>query len=351
VGVQRVAAGTLVTTVGDPGIDTGLVLGATRWSVSGRRTLVSTFERLAADVRAGLRQSPPTLPARWFYDERGSNLFDEITRLPEYYPTRRETEILLNHAAEIAELTEAATLIELGSGTSAKTRLLLDAFSRRGPLVFVPIDISVEVLTGAAQRIADDYPAVTVHGLVADLDDPLGELPGSPGERLVAFLGGTIGNYTPPGRSAFFTRLRESLDPGDHLLLGADLKKDPYRLIAAYDDSAGVTAEFNRNLIEVLRRELDGEGIGPADFEHIARWNDEVGQIEMWLRAMCDVHACFRAIDLEWDLPEGEEMLTEISMKFDLPVLHGELARHGFELAKAWTDAAGDFSLSLLVVR
>lgn len=340
-----------MTTLRDPAAESALLLDPTRWSVSGRRTVLSTADRLAADVHAGLTQSPPTLPARWFYDERGSKLFDDITRLPEYYPTRRETEILVEHAADVVTLTAATTLVELGSGTSAKTRLLLDAFSQRGALTFVPIDISVEMLTATAQRIADDYPAVTVQAIVADLDDPFGRLPGAPGERLVAFLGGTIGNYNAEGRAAFFARLRDSLDPGDHVLLGADLKKDPARLVAAYDDSAGVTAEFNRNLIEVLRRELDATGLDPADFDHVARWNDEVGQIEMWLRARREIRATFRAIDLEWSLPKGEEMLTEISTKFDLPSLHDELALHGFGLTKPWTDPAGDFSLSLLVAR
>ncbi|HWC35432.1 MAG TPA: L-histidine N(alpha)-methyltransferase [Mycobacteriales bacterium] len=312
---------------------------------------MSAAERLAADVRIGLRQDPPTLPARWFYDERGSQLFDDITRLPEYYPTRRETEILVEHSADIVALSAARTLVELGSGTSAKTRLLLNAFSHRGPLTFVPIDISVEVLMTAAQQIADDYPSVTVNGLVADLDDNLGHLPGQPGERLVAFLGGTIGNYAAAGRSAFFRRLRESLDAGDHFLLGADLKKDPARLVAAYDDSAGVTAAFNRNLIAVLHRELDAEGLDPSDFEHVARWNEDLGQIEMWLRATQDLSVHFRAIDLDWKLAAGAEMLTEISVKFDLPSLHDELSRHGFDLVRSWTDAAGDFSLSLAVAR
>ncbi|MGN6475119.1 MAG: L-histidine N(alpha)-methyltransferase [Mycobacteriales bacterium] len=337
-----------MTTLGEPGT---LVLDETRWSVSARRTQLSRTDRLAADVRAGLTQTPPTLPARWFYDEYGSKLFDEITRLPEYYPTRRETEILVAHATDIAAATQATTLIELGSGTSAKTRLLLDAFTHRGPLTFVPVDISVEVLTAAAQQIADDYPAVTVHGLVADLDDPFGRLPGSLGDRLVAFLGGTIGNYSPAGRAAFFDRLRQSLASGDHFLIGADLRKDPRRLVAAYDDSAGVTAEFNRNLIEVLRRELDAHGLDPADFAHIARWNETAGQIEMWLRAVRDVRAHFRAIDLDWSMPAGAEMLTEISTKFELTALHDELERHGFDPVEAWTDPARDFSLSLVVVR
>lgn len=341
-----------MTTVGEPSAHTEqLVLDATRWSVSARRTQLSRAERLAADVRTGLAQTPPTLPARWFYDERGSKLFDEITRLPEYYPTRRETQILLERAADIVTATRATTLIELGSGTSAKTRLLLDAFTRRGALTFVPVDISVEVLTAAAQQIADDYPAVTVHGLVADLDDTLGRLPGRAGERLVAFLGGTIGNYPAEGRAAFFDRVREPLDSGDHFLLGADLRKDPRRLVAAYDDSAGVTARFNLNLIEVLRRELDADGLDAEDFEHVARWNPEVGQIEMWLRAVRDVRAHFRSIDLHWSMPAGGQMLTEISMKFELTTLHAELAQHGFDVVEGWTDAGGDFSLSLAVVR
>lgn len=324
-----------------------------RWSVIERRRGASPFERLAEDVRSGLRQQPPTLPARWFYDERGSTLFDQITRLPEYYPTRRETEILTAHADEIAELTGARTLVELGSGTSEKTRLLLDAFSRRGQLRFVPVDVSVEVLTEAARSIAREYDEVTVEAIVADFDEPLAPLPreptgqGAPGKRLVAFLGGTVGNFAAASRAAFFARLRAALEPGDHLLLGADLKKDPDRLVAAYDDAAGVTAEFNRNLINVLSRDLDATGLWVEDFAHIARWNADRGRIEMWLRATRDVHALFRAIDLHWDFPAGAQMLTEISTKFDLPVLHAEMGRRGFTIAQAWTDQAGDFSVTL----
>jgi L-histidine N-alpha-methyltransferase len=324
-----------------------ITIGDDRWSVAQRDLGKPVAERLADDVRAGLKLTPPTLPARWFYDERGSILFDQITRLPEYYPTRRETEILTAHADDIADLTGATTLVELGSGTSEKTRLLLDAFSRRGPLRFVPIDVSVEVLTDAARTIAAEYEKVDVEAIVADFDESLAPLPGQSGERLVGFLGGTIGNLAPAGRAAFFARLRGALAPGDHLLLGADLKKDADRLVAAYDDSAGVTAEFNRNLIAVLARDLDATGLSPDDFEHVARWNAERGRIEMWLRATRDVHADFRAIDLHWDFAAGNEMLTEISTKFDLPVLHGELIRRGFRIAESWTDCAGDFSLTL----
>jgi L-histidine N-alpha-methyltransferase len=334
-----------------PGVEPGLVLGAGQWSVTERRGRLTAAERLAADVRAGLRQHPPTLPARWFYDERGSRLFEQITELPEYYPTRRETEILTSRAAEIATLTTATTLVELGSGTSAKTRLLLDALTASQPITFAPIDVSAEVLTTAARAVAAEYPTVVVRAVVGDFDDPLGPLPGTPGRRLVAFLGGTIGNLEAAGRAAFFGRLRAAMAAGDHFLLGADLKKDPRRLVAAYDDSAGVTAEFNRNLIEVLRRELAAVGLSAADFEHVARWNDEAGRIEMWLRAVRAVHARFPSIDLDWDLAAGEEMLTEISVKFDLPALHAELAASGFVPTRAWTDEAADFSLSLLAAR
>jgi L-histidine N-alpha-methyltransferase len=330
---------------------TALVLDATRWSIIERLSGRTVEQRLADDVRHGLAQHPPTLPARWFYDERGSRLFDEITRLPEYYPTRRETEILEAQAADIAALSAATTLVELGSGTSEKTRILLAAFTAKRPLLFVPVDVSVEVLAEAAQRIAATYPGVTVQAIVADFDDALTALPGEPGRRLVAFLGGTVGNLDTDARGSFYRRLRGAMAPGDHLLLGADLRKDPARLVAAYDDSAGVTAAFNRNLIEVLRRELHADGLHSDDFEHIARWNDEDSRIEMWLRAARDVDAVFPTLDLDWHLRAGEEMLTEISVKFDLSGLHAELAAHDLVVTRCWTDSAGDFSLSLVTAR
>jgi len=304
--------------------------------------------RIAADVQAGLWQTPPTLPARWFYDERGSRLFDEITRLPEYYPTRRETEILRAHADDIVELAGATTLLELGSGTSTKTRVLLEAFSRNGRgLHFVPIDVSAGILAESAEIINRDYPSVTVAPLVADFNEPYGPLPGAPGERLVIFLGGTIGNFDDEERAAFLTRLRAGLAAGDHFLLGADLVKAPSRLVSAYDDTAGVTAEFNRNLIEVLRTELDAEGLYVDDFQHVARWNPARQRIEMWLRARRDVAAHFRALNRDWKLAAGTEMLTEISVKFRLPELHDELERHGLKPVRSWTDQYGDFSLTL----
>jgi L-histidine N-alpha-methyltransferase len=304
--------------------------------------------RLAADVRAGLWQTPPSLPARWFYDERGSRLFDEITRLPEYYPTRRETEILRRHSLDIARLTGATTLVELGSGTSTKTRLLLAAFTAGGRSIeFVPVDVSAETLTDAADALAHDFPRATVRPVVADFTEPLAALPGHPGQRLVIFLGGTIGNFDEGQRAEFLSHIRAVLAPGDHFLLGADLVKPPSRLLAAYDDSAGVTAEFNRNLIEVLRAELGAEGLYVDDFQHVARWNPAQHRVEMWLRARRDVAVHFRAIERDWKLPAGAEMLTEISVKFRVPQLRAELDQHGLRPGPTWTDPDGDYSLTL----
>jgi L-histidine N-alpha-methyltransferase len=305
-------------------------------------------EQIAHDVRVGLTDDPPWLPARWFYDEKGSLLFDDITGLEEYYPTRRETEILAAHSRDIAELSGATALVELGAGTSTKTRLLLDAFTAGSkPLLFVPLDISAEVLTHAAQTIAADYPTVTVEAHVADFSKDLGTLPGEPGRRLVAFLGGTIGNFNSEDRAEFFARLRRAMSSGDHLLLGADLVKDADRLVAAYDDSAGITAAFNRNIIDVVARELGADGLVADDFDHVARWNPQKSQIEMWLRARQDVEAHFPSLDLTWRLPAGGELLTEISVKFTLAHLQAELADGGFETVQSWTDEAGDFSLTL----
>jgi L-histidine N-alpha-methyltransferase len=288
------------------------------------------------------------MPPRWFYDERGSLLFDEITRLPEYYPTRRETEILRAHSAEVADLTAATALIELGSGLSTKTRLLLSAFAARGgPLLFVPLDVSVEVMTDAAETIGAEHPRFEVRPMAADFTDDFGTLPGTPGRRLVAFLGGTIGNFDEHQRADFLDRLRAALVPGDHLLLGTDLIKSASRLIAAYDDSAGVTAAFNRNLLEVLRRELGASGLYADDFEHVARWNPQRSRVEMWLRARRPVHVHFAALERDWDLQAGDELLTEVSTKFDLGALRSELGGSGFAPVRSWTDTADDYALTL----
>ncbi|MEE3849936.1 L-histidine N(alpha)-methyltransferase [Gordonia sp. LSe1-13] len=307
---------------------------------------------LAADAVAGLWSNPPTLPTKWLYDERGSLLFDEITRLPEYYPTRRETEILHARATEIAALTDAATLVEFGSGTSTKTRLLLQAFADRAAadgrsFTYVPLDVSTEILESSASELAQDFPGIRIEPTVADFTAPDMTLPPSDGPRIVVFLGGTIGNFDDAMRAAFLSRLAKTLDQGDYFLLGADLIKDTGRLVAAYNDKAGVTADFNRNMIEVLRRGLDAHGLYVDDFDHIARWNPARHRIEMWLRARRDVDVYFTAVERRWQLARGAEVLTEISTKFDRTDLADELAEAGVVVEHQWTDDKGDFLLTL----
>jgi len=301
---------------------------------------------LLADVRAGLGARPRRLSPRWLYDDRGSELFDAITRLPEYYPTRREREILVDHAAEIAALTKADTLVELGSGTSEKTGLLLDALDQAGNLQrFIPLDVSEATLRAAAAGIADTYPALTVRAVVGDFVDHVGRLPVG-GRRLVAFLGGTIGNLGPSERASLLADLAGGLAPGDALLLGTDLVKDPARLVAAYDDGAGVTAEFNRNLLHMLNREL-GANFVPERFQHLARWNAEQQWIEMRLRSIGTQSVRLPGVEMEIEFLDGEEVLTEISAKFHREGIEAELAVAGLRLAEWWTDTAGDYALSL----
>lgn len=313
-----------------------------RWSVEVRRA--PDPARLAAEVRHGLAQTPVTIPPKWFYDEKGSQLFDAITELEEYYPTRTEQAILEAHAEELPLV---GTLVELGAGYSRKTQLLLSSLTRDGrALLFVPLDVSEEPLHDAAVRITEDFPTVTVQGIVADFDDEVAPLPGTPGDRMVAFLGSTIGNLTPGPRHAFLQRLYRATDPGDLFLLGADLVKDPDRLVRAYDDAAGVTAAFNKNVLAVLARELDAD-LDAEEFDHVAVYDAEHERIEMRLRSRRDQVVAIRSLDLQWRLVEGEEILTETSAKFRIEGLRAELAAAGFEVLTTWTDDAGDFSLTL----
>ncbi|HWC38720.1 MAG TPA: L-histidine N(alpha)-methyltransferase [Acidimicrobiales bacterium] len=301
---------------------------------------------LRTEARAGLTASPKELSPKWFYDERGCELFEAITGLPEYYPTRREQEILDEHARSIAELTGADTVVELGSGTSAKTRTLLDAFVGRGHLEqFVAFDLSEPTLRAAAASIAEEYPGVAVHAVVGDFDHHLGELAGG-GRRLIAFLGGTIGNLGPDRRASFLKELASSLGPRDTFLLGTDLVKDVARLEAAYDDRAGVTAMFNLNVLAVLNREL-GADFDLERFEHVARFDREQEWIEMLLRSTADQVVTLADLDLTISFEAGEEMRTEISAKFRRSDLEAEMQAAGLELAHWWTDEAGDFALSL----
>ena len=301
---------------------------------------------LRHDARIGLTSTPKHLPPKWFYDERGSQLFDDITRLEEYYPTRRETEILEREAASIAARTGADTLLELGSGTSTKTKLLLDALAAKGTLArIVAFDVCEPVLVEAGEELVDRYPGTHVHAIVGDFEHHLALLPTN-GSTLVAFLGGTIGNLGPVERARFLRDLAARLHPGDWLLLGTDLVKDPARLVRAYDDAAGVTAEFNRNVLHVLNRELDGD-LEPERFAHVALWNAEQQWIEMHLRAEGAQHARLEVLDLDVDFADGELLHTEISAKFTEERIAEELSAAGLEVDEVLTDAARDFALTL----
>jgi L-histidine N-alpha-methyltransferase len=303
-------------------------------------------EALRADALAGLTATPKELPPRWFYDERGSELFDRITRLPEYYPTRAERAILEARAPEIAAAAGADVLVELGSGTSEKTRLLLTAMREAGTLRrFVPFDVDPSVLRLAGDALAEEYPGLEVDGVVGDFTRHLGELP-TDGRRMVAFLGSTIGNLAPAERAAFLTDLAATLRPGDSFLLGTDLVKDENRLVRAYDDAEGVTAEFNRNVLLVLNRELKAD-FDPEAFAHVAVWDTEHEWIEMRLRSVRDQQVNVAALDLGVAFAAGEEMRTEISAKFRRQGVERELVAAGLAMTRWWTDPAGDFGLSL----
>ncbi|TQN35654.1 L-histidine N-alpha-methyltransferase [Blastococcus colisei] len=303
---------------------------------------------LRADALTGLTAMPKSLPPRWFYDERGSVLFDEITRLPEYYPTRAERAILAARAGEIAAASRAEVLVELGSGTSEKTRLLLTALRDAGTLTrFVPCDVDPSVLRAAGESITAEYPGVEVEAVVGDFTMHLGELPRA-GRRMVAFLGSTIGNLEPQLRAAFLAEVAATLEPGDSFLLGTDLVKDAGRLVRAYDDSAGVTAEFNRNVLSVLNREL-GARFDPSSFEHVAVWDPSEEWIEMRLRSRVEQTVHVAGLGLDVPFAAGEEMRTEVSAKFRQERVEEELAAAGLTSTHWWTDPAGDFGVSLSV--
>ncbi|GAA5196305.1 L-histidine N(alpha)-methyltransferase [Rugosimonospora acidiphila] len=301
---------------------------------------------LRADVAAGLTATPKRLPPKWFYDARGSDLFEEITRLPEYYPTRTERAILAEHADQIAELTGAKTLVELGSGSSEKTRLLLDALTAHGTLgTFIPLDVSASALRDAVAQLATDYPGLTVRGIVADFTRHLAAIPRG-GSRLVAFLGGTVGNLVPAERAPFLSDLRATLEEDEFLLLGTGLVTEPAIVVPAYDDAAGVTADFNRNVLRVINRELDARFDVDA-FDHVALWDADQECIEMRLRARADMRVPIPGLDLTVGFSAGEELRTETSAKFRRETLERELVAAGFALERWWTDPAGLFAVSL----
>ena len=308
----------------------------------------SAFEALCRDVRAGLQGTPKSLPPKWFYDSVGSDLFDQITRLPEYYPTRAEAEILRARAAEIASVAGADTLVELGSGTSEKTRVLLDALHTGGSLRrFVPFDVDASMLSAASKSIQGEYPGIEIAAVCGDFEEHLAKIP-TGGRRLFVFLGSTIGNLKPAAREEFLTGLAAALQPGDSLLLGTDLVKDTGRLVAAYDDGAGVTAQFNRNVLTVINRELNADFDVDA-FHHVATWNPDEERMEMSLRCDRAQRVHIAALNMTVDFEAGEQVLTEVSCKFRKAGVADELAQAGLRLTQWWTDSAGDFGLSLSV--
>jgi len=315
-------------------------------SVDVHLTAADLRAALEHDVRSGLTAPAKSIPPVWFYDEEGSRLFEEITLLPEYYPTRAERALLEHHAPAIARMAKADTLVELGAGACSKTRVLLDAMAADGPLVrYLPFDVSDEFLREAASGLLADYEGLEVQAVVGDFHQHLGEIPAL-GRRLVAFLGGTIGNLAPEQRRRFFFDLNCAMGSEDHLLLGTDLVKDPAHIVAAYDDPAGVTAEFNRNVLRVLNDQL-GADFDPGSFEHVARWNETEEWIEMRLRASGSQVVHIADLDLEITFADGEELLTEISAKFTPQRVDDELVAADFVVDGMWGADDGEFLLTL----
>jgi L-histidine N-alpha-methyltransferase len=303
-------------------------------------------QRMRADALSGLRADAKSIPPVWFYDERGSQLFEQITRLPEYYPTRAERLLLEEYAPTIAELSKADTLVELGAGACNKTRVLLSALQQFGTLAkYVPFDVSDEFLRDAASSLSGEYDGLAVHLVIGDFSEHLAEIP-IDGRRMVAFLGGTIGNLDPAQRARFLFDLNCSMSSNDSLLLGADLVKDRGRLVAAYDDAAGVTAEFNKNVLRVLNVQLGGN-FDPDLFTHVALWNEEEQWIEMRLQAEEAAEITLEDAGISVNLAKGEEILTEISAKFTPARIEEELGAAGFVIDGMWGAAEGEFLLTL----
>jgi L-histidine N-alpha-methyltransferase len=298
------------------------------------------------DIRRAFSNRPLVLPPKWLYDDRGSELFDQITRLAPYYPTEAERSILADRAGEIAALTGADTIIELGSGTSDKTRTLLDAFHNTGQLrKFSPLDVSEATLVEAASMLAERYGGIEVHALVGDFTRHLSHLPDGD-QRLVAFLGGTVGNFYVEERRAFLGALADTLNDDEWLLVGVDLVKSADRILDAYNDSGGVTARFIKNALAVLNHSL-GSDFDLEAYDYVPMWDALEERVDMRLRATVPQLVRIDGLDLDVELGEGEELRVEISTKFRPERLRSELDEAGFELAELWTDANDDFGLAL----
>ena len=308
------------------------------------------LDTLVEDVRDGLTRPLKELPPKYFYDERGSELFDRITTLPEYYPARCERQILNRHSPEIVEESDAEELVELGSGTASKTRALLYAMAGNGSLRrYVPFDFDPSVVEACAAELIELYPGLEVHGVVGDFGRDLACIPAGD-QRLFAFLGGTIGNLLPHERAAFLGGLREQMDEDDRLVIGTDLIKDRSVLEAAYNDRAGVTAEFNRNILRVINSGLDAD-FDPEAFEHVAFFDEANSWIEMRLRANGAQQVRIDGADLEVTFADGEEIRTEISAKFTREAVERELKAADLRLDEFFTDGSRLFGLAFARAR
>ena len=303
---------------------------------------------LASDVMEGLLSMPKTLPPKWFYDARGSELFDRITELDEYYPTRRERALLEEIGEHLADATRAGEVVELGSGSSTKTPLLLDPLHEGGHLRrYVPVDVSASAVLAAAPGLAERYPDMEITACICDFTRHFGQLEkATDAPRLVAFLGSTIGNLQPVEVRAFLNRLRPLLRQHDALLIGTDLVKDVATIEAAYDDSEGVTAEFNRNVLEVVNRELKAD-FQPDLFKHEASYNSTLDRVEIRLRSLPAQVVSIEALGIEVTFQAGESILTEISRKFTRDTVERAYEECGFELREWYEDDDAWYAMSL----
>ncbi|MEO0406509.1 MAG: L-histidine N(alpha)-methyltransferase [Cyanobacteria bacterium P01_A01_bin.135] len=310
-------------------------------------TLAEAEQAAADEVVSGLQSTPKTLPPRYFYDDLGSELFEQICRLPEYYLTRTETAILATSAGAIAEVTGPCDIVELGSGSSTKTRLILDAYSDQQPFVYRPIDVSAGILKSSARALLVDYPSLEVHGLVSTYEQALSQLPPPQApHRLICFIGSTLGNLSPESCRQFLQQLRGALQPGDFFLLGVDLQKPVPLLEAAYNDAQGITAAFNLNMLRHLNDRFDGN-FELAQFEHSAFYNRAQHQIEMHLRSRIQQTVHLKALSLTLDLAAGETIRSEISRKFSQEELEQDLLAQQLKPLNSWTDPKGWFSVTL----
>ena len=301
---------------------------------------------MVADVRAGLSARPKVLPPKYFYDARGSELSERITELPEYYQARAEAEILARVSGGLIRRHRPEELVEIGSGSSRKTEAILEAMAGRGGVRYLPFDVCAEMLLSAGERLVDRFRGLDLHGVAGDFNLHMDRVPAPAGRRMVAFLGGTVGNLDDDERSAFMRRMGRLLSPGDLLLLGTDLQGDAERIRVAYDDAEGVTAEFNRNVLHVLNRELGGDA-DVDGFRHVARYEHARHRVEMRLRAIRPQRVRYAAIDMDVEFADGEELLTEISCKFTRAGVTETCAAAGLRVLEWHEDRDGRFALTL----